>query len=126
MPTGNGKFPQIAGFKIVVDTTKTAQVQNGATITTPGQRITAITLDDGTKIVENGALVAGAPERQPGHDELHGQQRRQLPVQRAPAGAPRACPTSSRCSTSSRIDLGGAVTAARYPVGGSGRITITP
>ena len=39
----------------------TAQAQTGTTITTPGTRIQSITLDDGTKIVENGAVVAGAP-----------------------------------------------------------------
>ena len=75
---GNGKFPQISGFKIVVSgisTTATAQTQSGATITKPGTRIQSITLDNGTKIVENGAVVAGRAERHPGHDELHGQQR---------------------------------------------------
>ena len=61
LPAGNGKFPQISGFKMIVDTTRQAQVQSGSTVTTPGQRITSITLDDGTKIVENGAVVAGAP-----------------------------------------------------------------
>ena len=54
---------------------RTAQMQSGTTITTPGTRIQSITLDNGTKIVENGAVVAGAPNGQPGHDELHRQQR---------------------------------------------------
>ena len=61
LPAANGKFPQISGFKLTVDTTRQAQVQTGSTITTPGQRITSLTLDDGTKIVENGAVVAGGP-----------------------------------------------------------------
>ncbi len=60
LPTNNGRFPQIAGFKMTVDTSKTAQVQDaGFNVTTPGQRITSLTLNDGTKIVENGAVVAG-------------------------------------------------------------------
>jgi len=60
LPSNNGRFPQIAGFKMTVDTSKTAQVQDaGFNVTTPGQRITSLTLNDGTKIVENGAVVAG-------------------------------------------------------------------
>ena len=30
LPAGNGKFPQISGYKMTVDTTKQAQVQSGA------------------------------------------------------------------------------------------------
>ena len=36
LPAGNGKFPQISGYKLVVDTTRQAQIQTGSTVTTPG------------------------------------------------------------------------------------------
>lgn len=49
-PTAVGKFPQIAGFKITYDQGKPA-----------GSRIVAITLDDDTEIVKDGAVVDGAP-----------------------------------------------------------------
>lgn len=45
-----GRFPQIAGMRIVYDTSKTA-----------GSRIVSITLDDGTRLVDGGIVVAGAP-----------------------------------------------------------------
>jgi len=49
-PTEDGRFPQIAGFKIVYDQEAVA-----------GTKIVSITLDDGTKIVEDGMIVDGAP-----------------------------------------------------------------
>ena len=116
-PAANGKFPQISGFKMTVDTTKTAQVQDGSNVTTPGQRITSLTLDDGTKIVENGAVVAGAPSST-------SPRRTSRPTtattirSRDCRRSPRACRTSSRCTTTSCSDLGGQVRAARYPAGG--------
>lgn len=45
-----GRFPQIAGMRVVYDTSKVA-----------GSRIVSITLDDGTKLVADGLVVAGAP-----------------------------------------------------------------
>lgn len=50
VPQENGAFPQIAGFKIVFDPAGPAN-----------DRIISMTLNDGTKIVENGELVPNAP-----------------------------------------------------------------
>lgn len=67
LPSSNGKFLQIGGFEIEVDPTRPAQqllgVAPSQTIdpANPGSRVRAITLADGTKIVEDGELVAGAP-----------------------------------------------------------------
>ena len=46
----NGGFPQISGFKIVYDPAAPAN-----------NRIISMTLNDGTKLVENGEVVSGAP-----------------------------------------------------------------
>lgn len=68
LPTANGKFLQIGGFRVTVDPTKPAQALLGVapnqTIdpTRPGERIVSITLADGTPIVDAGAVVAGAPD----------------------------------------------------------------
>lgn len=68
LPTANGKFLQIGGFRVTVDTSQQAQALVGVapnqTVdpTKPGARIVGITLADGTKIVEAGALVVGAPD----------------------------------------------------------------
>jgi 5'-nucleotidase len=125
LPAGNGKFPQISGFKLTVDTTKQAQVQTGSTITTPGQRITSLTLDDGTKIVENGAVVAGAPNVNLATTNFTANNGDSYPFNGLPQVAA-GVPYQQSLFDFIVQDLAGAVTAARYPVGGSGRITITP
>ena len=66
--SGGGQFLQIAGLKVTCKRSNTAQVvgnpasglQYGA-VTTPGSRVVSLTLADGTKLVDNGAVVAGAP-----------------------------------------------------------------
>lgn len=55
----NGKFAQIAGMKVVYDTTRTPRSTVVADIGT-GDRVRSIVLDDGTVLVENGAVVPGA------------------------------------------------------------------
>jgi 5'-nucleotidase/UDP-sugar diphosphatase len=125
LPGANGKFPQISGYRMTVDTTKPAQVQNGATVTTPGQRITSLTLDDGTKIVENGALVPNAPTINLATTNFTANNGDSYPftgLTQVPAGVP------YQQSLYDFIvqDLGGSVTAARYPLNGTARIAITP
>ncbi|MGA1419401.1 MAG: bifunctional metallophosphatase/5'-nucleotidase [Ilumatobacteraceae bacterium] len=66
--SGGGQFLQISGLKVTCKRSGTAQVvgtppaglQYGA-VTTAGSRVTSLTLADGTKLVDNGAVVAGAP-----------------------------------------------------------------
>lgn len=50
IPRENGAFPQIAGFQVVFDPARE-----------PNDRIRSITLDDGTKLVQNGEALQGAP-----------------------------------------------------------------
>lgn len=62
LPGQGGQFLQIGGFTVEVDRSRQRQViQTDGTVTTPGERVVAITLADGTPIVANGAVVAGAP-----------------------------------------------------------------
>jgi 5'-nucleotidase len=66
--SGGGQFLQISGLKVTCKRSNTAQVvgspaaglQYGA-VTTAGNRVVSIQLADGTKLVDNGAVVAGAP-----------------------------------------------------------------
>lgn len=65
-PTGafNGRFAQVSGIKVVYDTTRTprastAAAQAPAAVGT-GDRVRSITLDDGTVLVQNGAVVNSA------------------------------------------------------------------
>ncbi|HMO59373.1 MAG TPA: choice-of-anchor I family protein [Roseiflexaceae bacterium] len=59
---GGGQFLQIAGLRIVIDTTRPAQqITTAGVVTTPGERVRSAQLADGTWIIEDGILAAGAP-----------------------------------------------------------------
>ena len=140
-PSGDGRFPQISGFRMNVSTNSayTPQAQSGTTVTTPGSRVRDLWLvnadgTDGEQLIANGAVVsnrtvniattnftAGGGDNypfggttfqfahRPGQDGFYPYQASLLdfittPV--VPGG------------------LGGLVTSARYPNGGSGRIAI--
>jgi 5'-nucleotidase len=63
LPGQGGQFLQIGGFTVTFNTTFAAQSPpaSDGTVATPGERVRTVTLADGTKIVENGAVVPGAP-----------------------------------------------------------------
>jgi 5'-nucleotidase / UDP-sugar diphosphatase len=52
----NGKFAQVSGIKVVYDTTRTPRSTVVANVNT-GDRVRSIVLDDGTVLVQNGAVV---------------------------------------------------------------------
>jgi 2',3'-cyclic-nucleotide 2'-phosphodiesterase / 3'-nucleotidase / 5'-nucleotidase len=59
---GGGQFLQVAGVRVEARVDLTAQVLSTAgAVTTVGSRVQNVTLDDGTQIVANGAVVSGAP-----------------------------------------------------------------
>lgn len=118
-----GRFAQIAGFKMVYDLAATAMVlDEEGNIVTPGERVQSIVLDDGTAIVEAGAVVDGAPAlnvatidflAQGGDQYLFGD----------------ASFTSIGVSYQQALAnyiteaLTGTISAEQYPEGGAGRIT---
>jgi len=60
IPAADGRFAQVAGFSFTYDPAGQAQVtEDDGTVTTPGTRIQDVTLDDGTEIVVDGAVVDG-------------------------------------------------------------------
>ena len=66
--SGGGQFLQIAGLKVTCKRSNTAQVVGNppsglqyGSVTTAGSRVVSLTLTDGTKLVDNGAVVGGAP-----------------------------------------------------------------
>jgi 2',3'-cyclic-nucleotide 2'-phosphodiesterase / 3'-nucleotidase / 5'-nucleotidase len=60
---GGGQFLQVAGVEVVFDLSQPAQViETDGTVTTEGQRVVSVTLADGTEIVQDGEIVAGAPD----------------------------------------------------------------
>ncbi|PPK88175.1 putative secreted protein (Por secretion system target) [Neolewinella xylanilytica] len=116
VPGRDGRFLQIAGFEIVYDTTGTPNVD----------RITTVTLDDGTPIVANGEVVAGAPDVYvvtnnftAGGGDAFGEF--------AALAFTNIGPSYQRVLYEyllAETGANGIVTAADYPEGGTGRITI--
>lgn len=56
----NGRFAQVSGMSIVYDTRRDALVLDADGNAVSGGRILSITLDDGTRLVENGVVNASA------------------------------------------------------------------
>lgn len=117
LPGSAGFFPQIAGAEIVVDPSFTA-----ATLEDPaaGQRVRSVVLDDGTVLVEGGEAVEGVTVTLASIDFLFngGDGYPVLPFTRVGVTYQQALETYIA------DDLGGVITAAAYPTGGEGRITI--
>lgn len=109
----DGRFAQIAGFNF--DYTPSL---------TPGNRIQSVTLDNGTELVRNGSVVTGAPSVSiatihflaTGGDDYSfgGASFNDLNI-----------PYQQALTNYITNSLGGTVTAADYPAGGEGRITVT-
>jgi 5'-nucleotidase len=126
----DGRFAQIAGFSMVYDPAGTPQlidVTTGA-ITQAGSRVVEIRLDDGTYIVQNGAVVAGAPSVNVATIDFLANGGDQYPFR--PAPFTRLGATYQQALSNYIVSaLGGVITAADYPEGGEGRITtgtVTP
>jgi 5'-nucleotidase len=57
-----GAFLQVSGISVTYNISNTAQViEEDGTVTTAGERVVAIQLNDGTFIVQDGEVVTGAP-----------------------------------------------------------------
>lgn len=121
--SSSGRFPQIAGMTLVYDPAGTPQeIGDDDTVIVEGTRVRSITLDDGTALVSDGAVVEGAPPTtlvtldflaNGGDQYLFGDGTRThlgLTYQQSLAAY-------------IKDGLGGTIPAADYPEGGEGRIT---
>ncbi len=62
LPDDGGQFLQMSGLKVTYDLSQTAQeIDEEGKITTPGSRVVSVVLDNGKAIVQDGAVVEGAP-----------------------------------------------------------------
>jgi 2',3'-cyclic-nucleotide 2'-phosphodiesterase (5'-nucleotidase family) len=125
-PNPNGRFAQISGFTMIHDPAGTAQVvDNDGNVLTPGNRIVEIRLDDGTYIVQNGAVVPGAPSVNIATNDFSARGGDQYPFRGAPFTTIGV--TYQQALRNYIVDgLGGLITAVDYPEGGEGRITVGP
>jgi 5'-nucleotidase len=127
MPAGgDGRFPQIAGFRFTYDASGVAQVtENDGTVTTPGTKVQEVVLDDGTVIVQGGQVVAGAPDVDIATNDFSARGGDQYPFRGLPFTT---LGVTYQQALRNYIEdatwgLGGTITAADYPEGGEGRIT---
>ena len=117
-----GQFAQISGFKIVYDPAAQAQeVDDNGAITREGERIISITLDDGTAIVAEGAVVEGAQDISIATIDFLARGGDAYPYNGTPF-------TSIGITYQQALanyiigNLGGNIFADQYPEGGEGRI----
>lgn len=120
-PAEDGRFAHVAGFRFTYDTTFPAQVvDNDGTVLSPGSRVRSVVLDDGTVIVQDGVVVPGAPISVATND-FSARGGDQYPFRGIPFTTVGLTYQQALAQYLSG-DLGGAITAADYPVGGEGRI----
>jgi 5'-nucleotidase len=119
----DGRFAQISGFTMVYDQDLTAQITNITTnlVTTPGTRVREIRLADGTYIVQNGAVVLGAPSVNVATNDFTARGGDQYPTftNFITVGAT----YQQALRNYVQNGLTGSVTPIDYPAGGNGRIT---
>jgi 5'-nucleotidase len=124
-PGGSGRFAQIAGFSFEYDPTQTPMlIDVDGTVLTPGSRVQEVVLDDSTVIVSGGSVVPG-PDLTVATIDFLAKGGDQYPYRGADFTTLGV--TYQQALASYIVDeLGGSITAADYPEGGEGRITVTP
>ncbi len=119
----DGRFAQIAGFRMTWDRLGTAQVTSvTGQIVTPGTRVRDVILADGSVIVANGAIAPGAPSVNIATIDFLARGGDQYPL----IGLPFInLGVSYQQALRQYIESGlnGVVNSIRYPAGGEGRIT---
>ena len=124
IPGAGGQFPQVSGFTFTYDPSAPARETDRAgdcsLAGNPGSRIRGVTLDDGTAIVRDGAVVPGDPVVLTTIDFLAngGDCYPLADIEFTKLGVSYQQALANYISD----DLGGTITAADYPVGGDDRI----
>ena len=124
---GSGRYAQVSGFSFEWSESGTAQVLGpDGTVDTPGTRVQRVVLDDGTVIVDGGAVLPGLALTVATLDFL-ARGGDEYPYRDAPFTILRV---SYRQALVDYIQdpagLNGRVTAGDYPTGGEGRIKRLP
>jgi len=129
----DGRFAQVAGMRVTYSASGTPQVIDvvSGQITQAGTRVREVVLDDGTVVIQNGAVVPGPAISVATIDFLA------RPTSASNTTGGDQYPFNARPFTTLGVTyqqalanylrtLPGGVTAQQYPVGGSGRITRVP
>jgi 5'-nucleotidase/UDP-sugar diphosphatase len=119
----DGRFAQISGFTLVWDALGTPQVLDAdGNVVTPGTRVVTIELDDGTDVVQAGAVVAGAPNVTVATIDFLAKGGDQYPYRGAPFTT-LGVTYQQALADYIEVGLGGVITAVDYPEGGESRVT---
>ena len=118
----SGRFPQVAGFSIVYDRSGTPQeLDEEGSVVTAGTRVQSIILADGTAIVQDGAVVEGAPAVNMATIDFLARGGDQYPF-RDNTFTPLGVSYQKALSDYIVEALDGVISATQYPEGGEGRI----
>jgi 5'-nucleotidase len=121
----DGRFAQISGFSFVYDPAGTPQVLDAdGNVTTAGTRVVSAQLDDGTPLISAGAVVPG-PALTVSTIDFLAKSGDQYPF-RGAAFTTLGVTYQQALSNYIQDGLSGLISAADYPEGGEGRITIAP
>ncbi len=121
---GKAALAQVAGFRFTYDPSRTAQAwDEKGNITTPGERIREITLDNGTRLVADGKLVPGAPSVEMASIDYMTKVNIGF-RNRSWRGVGASYFQTLRSFLNSAAGLGGKVSKADYPERGKGRIAV--
>lgn len=122
----DGRFAQIAGFRFTWDPNGTPRTLDDAgNVTAAGTRVRDVVLNDNRVIVEDGVVVNNAPSLNIATIDFLANGGDQYPFQGA-AFISVGVSYQQALSNYIQEELDGVITAARYPEGGSGRITRLP
>ncbi|MEM1056502.1 MAG: choice-of-anchor I family protein [Bacteroidota bacterium] len=124
LPNQGGQFAQIAGFSVIIDPSEPArEVDEDGNVTEEGSRVRSVVLDDATVLVEAGEVVEAAPSVALATIDFLARGGDRYPYDGL-AFTVLGETYQSALEDFLTTDLGGVVTAAAYPLGGEGRITI--
>jgi 5'-nucleotidase/UDP-sugar diphosphatase len=122
---GSGRFAQISGFSFTWSASGTGLILDlEGNVVVPGTRVQHVELDDGTLIVDSGAVVDGSAINIATIDFL-AKDGDQYPFRGAPFTT-LGFTYQQALSNYIGDGLGGVISAADYPEGGEGRITNLP
>ena len=118
----NGRYAQVAGFRMRVDLSRQAQSLNAnGQVVTAGERVREVILDDGTVLVTDGAIAAGARDVSIAVVDFLARGGDQYPF-RGAAFTTLGVPYDRALSEYVQRGLGGFVSVLDYPAGGENRV----
>lgn len=122
---GTGRFAQVAGLNLEYNPTQLALTfDEEGNIDEPGERVINVTLDDGTPIIADGQVLPDAPSVSLAIVDFLARGGDQYPF--GDATFTNLGVTYQQALANYVTDeLGGQITAAEYPEGGEGRISLT-